>query len=90
MKTDKLIDDLLDSYGALEVAHDRFCAAIQPGLYDRQRLIRLYLAAAAYSRSVEALKDAALSEVSPIRQMEMSQGCPFDPSSSKPDRRQIC
>ena len=81
--TDKLIDDLLDSYGALETAHDRFCATIKPETYDRRKLIRLYLAATAYSRSVEAFKDAPFSDTGhgfrtdadPIGPAETPQGC---------------
>lgn len=90
MDTDKLIDDLLNSFGALEIAHDRFCASITPETYDRQKLIRLYLAATAYSRSVEAFKDTVLSDATPKDPPEIPRICPFDPSLRERDRQRVC
>ena len=98
MNTDKLIDDLLNSFGALEIAHDRFSATIKPESFDRQKFIKLYLAATAYSRAVEAFKDAPFSDTGrehgtdadAAGPAEVSRICPFDPSLPGPDRRRIC
>ena len=55
-----LIDALLDSYGVLEVAHERFCSSIDPGKLDRAKFDVLQAAVAEYQRAVEAYMDAAL------------------------------
>ena len=55
-----LIDALLDSYGVLEVAHERFCSSTDPGKLDRAKFDVLQAAIAEYQRAVEAYMSAAM------------------------------
>ena len=55
-----LIDALLDSYGVLEVAHERFCSSIDPGRLDRAKFDVLQAAIAEYQSAVDAYMSASL------------------------------
>ncbi len=66
MECDSPLDNLLDCYGLLELAHDRVCSSIVPKTNDKTKFDNLRIAVADYQRAIEAFMAFTLSNRSEV------------------------